>query len=76
MTRDRGRLAVLAGVLVLGGVAVLECTGRASAAMSGVLSKPRAAPPLPSNPRDWIGEPASWASLRGRVTLLFVWTFG
>ena len=76
MTRDRGCSAVLVSLLVLGGLAVLDRSGLASAAMSGPLSKPRAAPSLPSNPRDWIGAPASWASLRGRVTLLFVWTFG
>jgi thiol-disulfide isomerase/thioredoxin len=39
----------------------------------------RAAPPAPPFPSarasDWIGTPASWASLRGRVVLLDVWTF-
>ena len=35
-----------------------------------------AAPPLPSDPRAWIGAPQSWEALRGRVVLLDVWTFG
>jgi len=34
------------------------------------------APPLPGDPARWVGAPASWPQLRGRVTLLFVWTFG
>lgn len=34
------------------------------------------APPLPSGQEHWVGAPASWPQLRGRVTLLFVWTFG
>jgi hypothetical protein len=38
---------------------------------------PAAAPPFPSaDPRDWIGAPASWEALRGKVVLLHVWTFG
>jgi thiol-disulfide isomerase/thioredoxin len=37
---------------------------------------PPAAPPFPSaRAADWIGTPASWESLRGRVVLLDVWTF-
>ena len=36
----------------------------------------RPAPPLPGEASRWVGEPASWDSLRGRVTLVFVWTFG
>ena len=36
-----------------------------------------AAPPFPSaNPRDWVGAPANWEALRGKVVLLHVWTFG
>ena len=39
----------------------------------------RAAPPAPPFPStraaDWIGAPASWEKLRGRVVLLDVWTF-
>jgi hypothetical protein len=36
-----------------------------------------AAPPFTSaEPRDWIGPPASWEALRGKVVLLHVWTFG
>jgi|KBSSwiStaDraftv2_1062776.scaffolds.fasta_scaffold60439_3 thiol-disulfide isomerase/thioredoxin len=37
---------------------------------------PPPAPPFPSaRAADWIGPPASWESLRGRVVLLDVWTF-
>ena len=39
----------------------------------------QAAPPAPPFPSaraaDWIGTPASWEGLRGRVVLLDVWTF-
>lgn len=35
-----------------------------------------AAPPFPTaRGADWIGPPATWESLRGRVVLLDVWTF-
>jgi len=34
------------------------------------------APPLPREASRWVGKPASWSELRGRVTLVFVWTFG
>lgn len=38
---------------------------------------PRKAPPFPtSDPAAWIGHPASWQELSGRVVLLDVWTFG
>ena len=38
---------------------------------------PPAAPPFPSaDARDWVGAPASWEALRGKVVLLHVWTFG
>jgi hypothetical protein len=33
------------------------------------------APPLPTERSRWVGEPTSWDALRGRVTLVFVWTF-
>ena len=36
----------------------------------------RSAPPLPTETSRWVGEPQSWDSLRGKVTLVFVWTFG
>ena len=37
----------------------------------------RAAPPFTSrSPEDWVGPPATWATLRGQVVLLHVWTFG
>lgn len=37
----------------------------------------RAAPPFSSRaPKDWVGQPVSWAALRGQVVLLHVWTFG
>ena len=35
------------------------------------------APPFPtSDPDHWIGTPASWKALRGKVVVLDVWTFG
>jgi hypothetical protein len=34
------------------------------------------APPLPRDASRWVGKPASWSGLHGRVTLLFVWTLG
>ena len=36
--------------------------------------RPRPALPV-RRAADWIGTPASWESLRGRVVLLDVWTF-
>ena len=34
-----------------------------------------AMPPFPSaRAQDWIGPPATWESLRGKVVLLDVWT--
>jgi hypothetical protein len=36
----------------------------------------RPAPPLPTEAARWVGDPVSWESLRGKVTLVFVWTFG
>lgn len=39
--------------------------------------KPREAPAFPSaEARDWIGTPQNWDTLKGRVVLLDVWTFG
>ena len=39
--------------------------------------RPAPAPRFPtSDPARWIGPPATWESLRGRVVLLDVWTFG
>jgi hypothetical protein len=35
------------------------------------------APRFPnSKPAAWIGAPATWEALRGRVVMLDVWTFG
>jgi len=36
----------------------------------------RPAPAFPGAAERWIGAPASWPALRGRVVLLNVWTFG
>jgi len=39
--------------------------------------RPAPAPPFPTaDPTRWIGTPATWELLRGRVVLLDVWTFG
>jgi hypothetical protein len=56
---------------MLGLAAILA--GRTSA---GGPSGRAAAPPFPSDPARWIGTPPTWESLRGRVVLLDVWTFG
>ena len=46
-------------------------------AQSGVTAgDARPAPPLPTEASRWVGDPVSWESLRGKVTLVFVWTFG
>jgi thiol-disulfide isomerase/thioredoxin len=37
----------------------------------------RQAPPFPTrDAKHWVGTPATWQGLRGRVVLLDVWTFG
>jgi hypothetical protein len=57
----------------------LACALSLALSVPGVAVKagdPRPAPPLPTEAARWVGEPASWASLRGKVTLVFVWTFG
>jgi hypothetical protein len=65
--RARGRRGVLLAVAAL---VAISATG-------GPNDLPeRAAPPLPRDPARWIGAPQSWDALRGRVTLVFVWTFG
>ena len=57
-------LLLLAGTLAV--VTATAADGRA----------PRA-PKFPSSrPAAWIGAPATWESLRGRVVMLDVWTFG
>ena len=43
---------------------------------AGGSSNAPAAPAFPADPARWIGTPPSWESLRGRVVLLDVWTFG
>jgi hypothetical protein len=43
---------------------------------AGGSSPTPAAPPFPADPARWIGTPPTWESLRGRVVLLDVWTFG
>ena len=59
------RLAVLAA---------LAATASPARGATGKGAPP--APPFPSaRASDWIGTPASWESLRGRVVLLDVWTF-
>lgn len=35
-----------------------------------------AMPPLPKDPKAWVGGPQSWASLKGKVVLIDVWAFG
>jgi thiol-disulfide isomerase/thioredoxin len=52
---------------------VLAATLASRAAADGA----RPAPPFPTrDAKHWIGTPATWQDLRGRVVLLDVWTFG
>ena len=66
MSRRLGAfLAVVAGVLLAG------------ASPAQPFADPPLAPPFPTaDPSRWLGTPPSWPSLRGRVVLLDVWTFG
>ena len=64
----RGSLPVL--VVVVGATFILAGLIRAGG------PSPSAAPPFPTDPARWIGTPPTWESLRGRVVLLDVWTFG
>jgi hypothetical protein len=62
--RPLSSLFSLAGMVALAGLAAAE--GQAPLA-----------PRFPSaSPAHWIGAPATWEALRGRVVLLDVWTFG
>jgi thiol-disulfide isomerase/thioredoxin len=64
------RLA-LARIAVLAALAATASPARGAAEKGAPL-----APPFPSaRAADWIGTPASWEGLRGRVVLLDVWTF-
>jgi thiol-disulfide isomerase/thioredoxin len=63
--------ALAAAFLSLLGAASIPGDVRAATAAAA-----RPAPPFPSSrSRDWIGAPADWPSLRGKVVLLDVWTF-
>jgi hypothetical protein len=63
----RNGMAWAAGAIALG----------AGLAWAGEPLRPAPAPPFPTaDPAGWIGTPATWESLRGRVVLLDVWTFG
>lgn len=45
--------------------------------MDGETLSPRPAPAFPArDPQRWVGPPQDWTTLRGRVVLLDVWTFG
>jgi hypothetical protein len=63
----------------------MPATGLAVALLGAALSSPSSAreegavpaPPFPSTrSTGWIGPPATWEALKGRVVLLDVWTFG
>jgi hypothetical protein len=47
-----------------------------SALTAAAVTASRRAPRFPAGPDHWIGAPATWETLRGRVVLLDVWTFG
>jgi hypothetical protein len=56
-------------IAVLGAVVCIPSSAREDASVP--------APPFPSTRNaDWVGTPATWETLRGRVVLLDVWTFG
>ncbi|HUG51968.1 MAG TPA: hypothetical protein VMR21_00130 [Vicinamibacteria bacterium] len=60
-----GLLPLAAGILLAGAASVEP------------LARPPLAPPFPTaEPSRWVGTPPTWESLRGRVVLLDVWTFG
>jgi hypothetical protein len=58
-------VVLVAGVGILAGISPLD--GQ---------SRPAPAPRFPTDQARWIGTPPTWESLRGRVVLLDVWTFG
>jgi len=64
--RARGASLLLVVTIVLG----------VGLAWGGGPTRPTPAPPFPKDPARWVGAPASWESLRGRVVLIDVWTFG
>src|SRR5712691_2501963 len=64
--RLRASLLPLAGVVLWAGISSADGPPR-----------PALAPRFPNaDPLHWIGTAATWESLRGRVVLLDVWTFG
>jgi len=66
-----GRAVISLGALALA-ILGLASLRPGSGAVHGV-----PAPPFPSaSAADWIGTPATWPALRGKVVLLDVWTFG
>jgi len=70
MSRLRLILATVGLVAVASLVHVRTGWNQASAEIS------MPAPPFPTSPDHWIGTPASWKALRGKVVVLDVWTFG
>lgn len=70
-TRANRAVVVVSGLL---GLAALAAAPRLVAARSE--ERPRPAPAFPtSDAKAWIGEPARWKDLAGRVVMLEVWTF-
>jgi hypothetical protein len=58
-------------------VSLVVTVAVAVATLAAAKDTPPLAPPFPSGDRaHWIGTPATWDALRGRVVLLDVWTFG
>jgi hypothetical protein len=60
----------------LGSVATLAAVMVVAIASAAAPSRPPDAPRFPSGASRWIGTPATWKALKGRVVLLDVWTFG
>jgi thiol-disulfide isomerase/thioredoxin len=60
-----------------GGGALVLAAALAVGTAPGDASSGRPAPEFPTtDPSRWVGEPVTLASLRGKVVLLDVWTFG
>jgi hypothetical protein len=59
-----------------GTLAAVVAAGLLGVASGAGEARPATLPPLPAERSRWVGEPPGPAALRGRVALVFVWTFG
>ena len=73
--KRRGRFPALL-LAVVAHVALVALVGLAAAGDAADSPSPRPAPELPSLvPSRWVGPPLSLESQRGRVVVVYVWTF-